>query len=102
MDGNIENKIIRQFSKKYTIEVTRTEPQIVDAKVSFFVKDKNPSPRRLAPDVKIQRKRSKSKCEGEDLEKKITQAIQNQLSFDIIVKDLGLENKLKNDKSDGK
>ena len=102
MDGNIENKKLKQFSKKYTIEVTRTEPQIVDAKVSFYVQDKNPSPRRLAPDVKFQRKRSKSKCEGEDLERKITQAIQNQLSFDIVIKELGLDNKLKNDNSDGK
>ena len=102
MDGNVENKTLKQFSKKYTIEVTRTEPQIVDAKVSYYVQDINPSPRRLAPEIKFQRKRSKSKCEGEDLERKITQAIQNQLSFDIVIKDLGLENKLKNDNSDGK
>jgi len=102
MDGNIENKTIKQLSKKYTIEVLRTEPQNVDAKVSFYVEDKNPSPRRLGPEVNYKRRRSKSKCEGEDLERKITHAIQNQLSFDIVIKDLGLENKLKNNHNDGK
>jgi hypothetical protein len=102
MDGNLENKFLKQLAKRYTIEVTRSEPQIVDAKVSYYVQDKNPSPRQLQPENKFQRKRSRSKCEGEDLERKITQAIRDNLSFETLLKDLGFENKLKINNDDGK
>ncbi len=84
MDGKEEKTCIKRVSKKYSITILKTEPQIIDSKLNFYVKDRNPSPRKSISDTKIfERKRSKSIRETQ-IDDTITQAIKEQLNFDSV------------------
>lgn len=102
MDDKDEKKKIKQYSKGYTIHVTRSEAQVVDSKLSYYTRDLSPSPRKSTSSTKIQtRIRSKSKIE-EELEEKITKAIKNQKDFDVVIQDLGINPFIKKEKKSKK
>ena len=92
MDGKEEKTSLKRVSKKYSVTVLKSEPQIIDSKLNFYVKDRNPSPRKSISDTKIfERKRSKSIRETE-IDDTVTQAIKEQLSFDSVYNKLISQN----------
>ncbi len=103
MEGKEEKSYTKRYSKTYSINVTKSEPQVIDSKLTFYVHDLNPSPKKSTSDNKIiMRTKNILKSENEELDDKITNAIKNNLNFDSIMRDLGLENRLKKDKKNEK
>jgi hypothetical protein len=100
MSGHINDDLIQVTSDKYFINVIETEPQVIDTKQCFFVKDRSPS--RATPKSKSVKELNtvsffKPKNSETQLDVKITEKIKTQLNFESILKELDLDKYIKND-----